>query len=243
MADDLVSQGVEPRPSATAILVRERDAQVEVLTICRAQSLRVLPGFTVFPGGVVDEVDRQVARRWMDQGTITVGCSDFVVTTAFSAAVREVIEEIGVWLINAPLADDVVTQSIRAGDAAAYLAATETVTVRGRTRYFGRRITPTQIRYRFDTLYFLMEFRGDASFALAEAEVESASWASPKDVLKRYAQGQCQLAPPTIDALEAVASYATINALFASGRMPAQSENAVRVAQFAEELRKREGHG
>jgi 8-oxo-dGTP pyrophosphatase MutT (NUDIX family) len=68
-----------PREAATVILVRDqRSGGIEVLLVRRGESVRVLPGFWVFPGGTVDPGDgdqrfRAAAVRELAEETAITG--------------------------------------------------------------------------------------------------------------------------------------------------------------------------
>lgn len=65
--------------SATLILVRDNEQQLEVLLMRRHPDLRVLGGYWVFPGGAFEQVDERADE----------------ISTAKNAAVRETLEETG----------------------------------------------------------------------------------------------------------------------------------------------------
>src|SRR6266542_2980036 len=57
---------VEPRPAATVVVVRPGPRGVEVLMLRRAPDTPFAAGFVVFPGGMVDDADADLAERWFD---------------------------------------------------------------------------------------------------------------------------------------------------------------------------------
>src|SRR5437764_13330419 len=82
---------MEPVPAASVIVLR--DAPFEVLMIRRHEGASFVPNAWVFPGGMVEQLDREIARERGDGsllGRMRV------------AAARELFEETGVWL-GAPL--------------------------------------------------------------------------------------------------------------------------------------------
>jgi hypothetical protein len=52
---------MEPRPAATVIVARPAPGGVEVLALRRSDRSRFAPGFVVFPGGVIESKDRELA--------------------------------------------------------------------------------------------------------------------------------------------------------------------------------------
>ena len=81
---------VEPRPSATVVLLRDVAGEIEVLLVRRHESLAFHGGAWVFPGGRIEPSDRE--RSGADG-----------VEAARNAAVREAREETGLSLEPASL--------------------------------------------------------------------------------------------------------------------------------------------
>src|SRR6476659_5059211 len=81
----------EAIPAATLIIVRERAADApELLMVERAAGMAFAAGALVFPGGRIDEADRQLG-------------SELDIDAAAVAAVRESVEETAVPVALAPL--------------------------------------------------------------------------------------------------------------------------------------------
>ena len=90
MSDDAI-------PAATLILVRERPAGApELLMVERSGGMAFAAGALVFPGGRIDEADRQLAH-------------DVGVDADAVAAIRETIEETAIPLGLSPLPDAMTT--------------------------------------------------------------------------------------------------------------------------------------
>ncbi len=85
------SPGQIPIPSASAIVTRDRNAQLEVLLVQRNAKIAFHGGSWVFPGGKVDQADREAAE---------VGDE---IVVAKQTAVRETFEESGLRLDAAAL--------------------------------------------------------------------------------------------------------------------------------------------
>lgn len=71
----------EAFPSATVVLVRDGDAGLEVLMVCRSEQVKHMGGMWVFPGGRVDPEDQ------VESGDVHAA--------AVNAAIRETEEEAG----------------------------------------------------------------------------------------------------------------------------------------------------
>ena len=102
---------VEARPAATVLLLRDTEGGLEALLLRRHKRSGFAAGAWVFPGGTVDEGDRDLSlverlegptpMQWADR----LGVTDPAEALAFAvAAVREAFEETGILL--ARVADD-----------------------------------------------------------------------------------------------------------------------------------------
>jgi 8-oxo-dGTP pyrophosphatase MutT (NUDIX family) len=91
----------EAIPAATLIVVRDRaDGPPDLLMVERAEGMAFAAGALVFPGGRIDESDRQLSAR--------IG-----VEPAAIAAIRETIEETAVPVGLAPMPEERVTVEIQ----------------------------------------------------------------------------------------------------------------------------------
>ena len=83
------SISTQGRSAATAVIVRDMlDGPPHILMMERAGSMAFAAGALVFPGGAVDDADRELART-------LGGAADVEETAARLAAIRETIEESG----------------------------------------------------------------------------------------------------------------------------------------------------
>ena len=85
---------VHPLPAASVLLVREmpggdEGVGLEVLMLRRHENSSFMPGAWVFPGGIVEPSDAEIAR--------SLG-HDSLLGTMRVAAVRETFEESGIWI-------------------------------------------------------------------------------------------------------------------------------------------------
>ncbi len=250
-----------PRFSTTVILVRPRGKSTtfELLLVKRVRTLRVLPGFMVFPGGVIEDGDLFASQVWLHQKPgIHVNNKplrdsvpfEFELESAnvlgqhvsrtelywslFATGVRELHEETGI-LMFADLADD--NGQMRKANATELwrqtVGSTSSLPV---ARYFGRRVTPPEVKYRFDAHYFVCLAPDRLQIQLNAQEIESAQWVTPHEILKQYESGAFLMAPPTVDAVLTLANHATIDELFEKGFMPAQVYDEQRVRDFISRL-------
>ncbi|MCY0875134.1 MAG: hypothetical protein OWT28_02495 [Firmicutes bacterium] len=249
-----------PRLSATVIPVRQSSTgnDIEVLMIERLRSLRVLPGFLAFPGGMLDVGDVSVANHWCASayfptstvaGVLTDGLRsafawtqeawvgstgasfERVLLALLSAGMREVAEEIGVCPLQRDSWSSEELSALRSGVGDVWLQEAQQFALKPRVRYFGRRVTPPVLRYRFDAHFFVAAWQGEEEMRVSSTEVERAFWIAPKMLLERAESSaeKVLLAPPTADALLALSTIDRVEDLWTAPGMPEQVNDVARV--------------
>lgn len=195
------SQDVVALPAATLLLLR--DAPLEVLMLRRHEKSSFVPNAWVFPGGIVEPVDRELG-------------GESLLDAMRIAAIRETFEETGVWL-GGPLEDaEAKRRDLLAGN----LSFRELFTGVDLDRlvWTSRWITPLGIPKRFDTWFFLAKVPRDVTASAEENEAAEVAWISPEDALARHAAGTMQMVLPTVKNLEALTGFANADALIDSRR-------------------------
>ena len=188
-------------PAATLILVRERSGGApELLMVERAGGMAFAAGALVFPGGRIDEADRQLgASKGVDAAAV--------------AAIRETVEETAVPVGLAPLPD--VQAALRLQDAlVAEQSFSELLNDSGldldgaSLTPFARWVPKFHAVRRFDTLFFIAKCPGgDWDPQVIEGECSGAYWMTAADVLVRDALGEARLIFPTRRNLERLAQH------------------------------------
>lgn len=264
---DTHSQQVnQPKFSTTMIMVRPRQEsqKFELLLVKRAKTLRVLPGFMVFPGGVIEQEDLLMADVWLSQKPVIMFNSmaldvqvpsDFEIESSlvlgehvdktklfwslYATGLRELYEETGVLLLSnmynsAGVGQDGLgdEQLIDYPSLTTWRQVARDLKYLPSARYFGRRVTPSQVKYRFDTHYFICTSPTNVQLQLSSDEIESAVWATPSEILNEFEKDVYLMAPPTVDAVSALNNYQTLDELLAQGQMPLQVYDQKRVNDF-----------
>jgi 8-oxo-dGTP pyrophosphatase MutT (NUDIX family) len=193
---------VEAIPAASVIVLR--DAPLEILMMRRHENASFVPNAWVFPGGAVEQLDREIARERGDGsllGRMRV------------AGARELFEESGVWL-GAPLEN---TESKRrrllAGITSFRQLLDESPIDFEQLVWTSHWITPLGVPKRFDTYFFLATVGRDVEATIANEEAVETAWISIEDALANL-----RMIFPTIKNLEALRGFATAGELIASRR-------------------------
>lgn len=199
------------QPAASVMVIADRPG-LEVLLLLRRAASAFVGGMIVFPGGAVDESDRSSNARRIVAGDVdralrgTGGSGAHIV-----AAVRETLEETGIWLGAEPERPLAARQAIDAGERLlSDVASSASVNIE-HIPHAGRWITPPGAPRRYDTQFFVA--RADHHGADLDhlepdgREVVALEWSSPADAVRRTARGALAALEPTVVYLEALARY------------------------------------
>lgn len=154
-----------PLASATILLLRDGADGIEVFMVKRHHQIDFASGALVFPGGKVDEHDRDPALRALTDGT--AGYNDLQLSVA-ACAIREGFEESGILLARAPGQRDYIDAAASSALAPwrPKLNASEVGLVEFLTKEnlrlacdglipFAHWVTPTFMPKRFDTYFYV----------------------------------------------------------------------------------------
>jgi 8-oxo-dGTP pyrophosphatase MutT (NUDIX family) len=181
--------------AVTVCLLRDAHHGPEVLMVQRPDGATFMGGAWVFPGGAVDESD--------------AGHEGLQPLEA--AALRELVEETGIWL----LAEGEQVTDRRPSGVAVFTEAPGQLGP-DRLRYFANWITPAPLPIRFDTRFYATEVSRRVEALVDGRELVDAAWIDPTDALERGDAGDWLIAFPTAQALVALAGHDTVAALFGS---------------------------
>jgi 8-oxo-dGTP pyrophosphatase MutT (NUDIX family) len=168
------------------IVVRDREGGgVDVLVVERSAASRFAPGFVVFPGGAVEDGDRELARRRLGSAAeLDRAC-----------AIRELSEETGL-----VLGED---GRVRAARGTGLDGSSVRVEALPEIAHW---IAPEFLPVRFDARFFAALAARDAEPIPDGVEVRAAWWASPVDVLQAHRAGEAALMWPTLVMVQALGS-------------------------------------
>jgi 8-oxo-dGTP pyrophosphatase MutT (NUDIX family) len=214
--------GVPIRDAATVILLRDGRGGLEVFMVRRSLSLVFGGGAHVFPGGAVDDADRDPAVEARCEGrsdreaSTTLGVSQGGLAF-WVAAVRECFEEAGYLLAYGRdralvrLGEPAVAErfaghrrGIHAGERRLLdVCAEEDLRLAvDAMAYVSRWITPEGPPRRFDTRFFVCGAPTEQTPLHDAAETIAHEWVQPADALDRNERGDLDLMFPTRKSLE-----------------------------------------
>lgn len=201
-------EGVPPKPAATLILVRDAEGgdAIEVFCVQRSGKSAFMGGAIVFPGGKVDPSDSE--DGWLEH----VVDADPDLRAHRIAACRESLEEAAILPVDGGALGDAELESLRRTHADDKTALRAFLSSRGlridlrALHPFSRWITPTAESRRYDTFFFVAKAPEGQSGAHDQTETTASFWATPAEVLRRFATGEVQLAPPTHRTLDVLSA-------------------------------------
>ncbi|MFN2488932.1 MAG: MBL fold metallo-hydrolase [Actinomycetota bacterium] len=211
-----------PRHAATLVLLRDGIDGLEVLLTVRPRHFRFMGGAVVFPGGAVAPSDldgrwaRASARSPVAAPAELHEAGGAAALGSFVCALREAFEEVGLLLGEGPThefarADAAQPERFleRCLDLGVVLSTDQLVPA-------GRWVTPVGSPVRFDTRFFLARAPAQWQPVPNPEEVAGCRWSTPADALGELAAGRAIMAPPTIDVLQRLRSWATVDAALTS---------------------------
>ncbi|HEY8437908.1 MAG TPA: NUDIX domain-containing protein [Candidatus Limnocylindrales bacterium] len=177
-APPLAATVVILRPGAPGVIGATGASGAEALLIHRPTSMAFGPGLHAFPGGRVDPADAAAAEALGTESVERMASSlarnvaDVEAAALHVAAVREVAEEVGVWLDPAALVP------------------------------IAHWTTPPFMPRRFATWFFVADLPPDAEPVFAADEVAAHRWMTPAAALDAMSAGEIQMWVPTTSVLE-----------------------------------------
>lgn len=230
-----------PRPAATVMLIRSAHGDAdgnEVFLMRRHAGMEFVAGVMVFPGGGVDDRDRNADIAWAGPGpdwwADRLGVDEDLARALVCAAARETFEECGVLFAGA--ADD---PDVLVDDASVYRESRQALAARSLSfadflrgeklvlradllRPWANWVTPKEERTRRYDTYFFVGALPDGQRADGEnTETDQAGWITPEEALEDFASGRSFLLPPTWTQLDALAGRTVAEVLAVERRIEA----------------------
>lgn len=216
----MTSEEIKPAaPSASVILARDSDEGLEILMVRRHQDT-AFGNADAFPGGQLSADDRQVLCSGIDAAeanqrlNIAAGGHDY-----YSAAIRELFEEVGVLLARAEHSHDIVNTD---GETLArqridlvtgtltwpqFLGERNLVLAADALHYISHWETPFGFPARFSTRFFVAAAPPDQQVLHDGRELVGSRWVSPSRALHMGHDDDLNLPFPTLKHVESLAKF------------------------------------
>ena len=210
-----------PRPAATVMLIRDTSAGIKVFLMRRHSAMDFVAGVMVFPGGGVDDRDRNADIAWFGPEPAwwaeRFGVEPDLAQALVCAAARETFEESGVLFAGA--ADD---PDVLVDDAAVYREARADLVNRSLSfadflrrenlvlradllRPWANWVTPKEERTRrYDTYFFVGALPAGQLADGDNTESDQADWITPEAALADFSARRSFLLPPTWTQLDSL---------------------------------------
>jgi 8-oxo-dGTP pyrophosphatase MutT (NUDIX family) len=213
-----------PRPAATVVLLRDGPGGLEAYLQRRPPGMGFAGGLWVFPGGRVDQGDRDPAvdRGWSGPSpaawAVRLGLPVEEARGHLVAACRETLEEAGL-LLATPAPDPAALAAARrellagSGGLAGALDRLGARLDTGRLRYWAWWVTPEAEPRRYDTRFFVAALPAGVAVTAHLAEAERERWLPAAAA----ADQDLPMLPPTRYTLRDLAGHATVAEALAAG--------------------------
>lgn len=222
------------RPAATVMLVRDAPGGLNVFLMRRHSKMEFAPGVIVFPGGGVDDRDRNADIAWAGPSpqwwAERFGVDAELAAALVCAAARETFEESGV-LFAGPAGQSLSAPEGIVRDASVYAEArralddrtlsfadflrTENLVLRSDLlRPWANWVTPEAERTRrYDTYFFVAALPEGQRADGQNTESDRAGWWAPQDAIADFEAGRNILLPPTWTQLDSLTGRSVADVL------------------------------
>jgi len=226
-----------PTDAATVMLLRPYQnataTDVEVLMVLRNRRSRFVPGYHVYPGGILDAEDYEPRSERFCRGLDRARASEILpdmsrpekALGAWVAGIRESFEEVGMLIAlrrdGSPVT--IRTEAERArfcgyrralngGEMKFHemLEREDLVLPLDRLHYFSHWITPEPLPLRYDVRFFVAEAPADQAVAHDGVELTEHLWLRPSVALEEYEKGRIGMVLPQIMTLVDLSRFRTV---------------------------------
>ncbi len=219
-----------PRPAATVMAIRDTAEGLQVFLMRRHPKMDFVGGVMVFPGGGVDDRDRNADIAWHGPDKNwwgeRLGTDADLAEALVCAAARETFEECGVLFAGAAddpdlLVDDssnyrdyraaLVGKELSFGE---FLRSEKLMLRADLLRPWANWVTPEEERTRrYDTYFFVGALPEGQRADGENTESDQADWITPEAALEDFSARRSFLLPPTWTQLDALAGRSVAEVL------------------------------
>jgi 8-oxo-dGTP pyrophosphatase MutT (NUDIX family) len=248
-----------PTDAATVMLLRPcRNAAVkdiEVLMVLRNRRSRFVPGYHVYPGGILDPEDFEPGIERFCRGIEREEASEILPNMsrpekalgAWVAGIRETFEEVGMLIAIRKDGSPVTIRTeeerkrfcdyrraLNKGEMKFHqmLEKEDLILPLDRLHYFSHWITPEPLPLRYDVRFFVTEAPEAQAVIHDGVELTEHLWITPSRALEEYEKGKMGMVLPQIMTLEDISRFRTVEEAIASAtarRVPANLTKIKRI--------------
>jgi 8-oxo-dGTP pyrophosphatase MutT (NUDIX family) len=248
-----------PTDAATVMLLRPcRNAAVkdiEVLMVLRNRRSRFVPGYHVYPGGILDPEDFDPGIERFCQGIGRKQASEILpdmsrpykALGAWVAGIRETFEEVGMLIA---LRRDGTSVTMRTEEERKrfcdyrralntgkmkfhqMLEKEELILPLDRLYYFSHWITPEPLPLRYDVRFFVVEAPQAQAVVHDGVELTEHLWLTPSRALEEYEQGKIGMVLPQIMTLVDISRFKTVEEAVTSAKTRRVAANLTKIKRI-----------
>jgi 8-oxo-dGTP pyrophosphatase MutT (NUDIX family) len=241
------------RPHQNAV---EKD--IDVLMVLRNRRSRFVPGYHVYPGGILDPEDFEPGIERFCQGITRKQASEILpdmsrpekALGAWVAGIRETFEEVGMLIARRKDGSTVTIQTeeerkrfcdyrraLNKGEMkfSQMLDKEDLILPLDRLHYFSHWITPEPLPLRYDVRFFVTEAPEAQAVIHDGVELTEHLWLTPSRALEDYEKGKIGMVLPQIMTLEDISRFRTVEAAVSSARQRRVPANLTKIKRINDE--------
>lgn len=234
-----------PTDAATVMLLRPYQnatvTDIEVLMVLRNRRSRFVPGYHVYPGGILDAEDYEPRIERFCRGIDRARASEILpdmsrpekAIGAWVAGIRESFEEVGILIAlrrdGSPVMIRTEKERVRfcgyrralnkgAMKFHEMLEKEGLVLPLDRLLYFSHWITPEPLPLRYDVRFFVAEAPADQAVVHDGVELTEHLWMRPSAALEEYEKGRIGMVLPQIMTLVDISRFRTVEEALAAAK-------------------------
>lgn len=248
-----------PADAATVMLLRPCNdpgvKDIEVLMVHRNRKSSFVPGYHVFPGGILDPEDYEPGIEQYIQGITREQAGRMIpdmsspekALGAWVAAIRETFEEVGLLIARkkdgAPVTMRTADEQRRFSTYrhalnkreikfSQMLEAEDIFLAGDCLRYFSHWLTPEPLPLRYDVRFFVIKVPPHQSAAHDGIELTDHVWFRPSVALKDYETGRIDMVLPQIMSLVELSRYQSVEDVLESVKYRDIPANLTKIKRF-----------
>jgi len=251
-----------PTDAATVMLLKPHqnalEKDIDILMVLRNRRSRFVPGYHVYPGGILDPEDFEPGIESFCRGITRKQASDILpdmshpdkALGAWVAGIRETFEEVGMLIALRKDGSPVRIQTemeqkrfcsyrraLNKGEMkfSQMLEKEELILPLDRLHYFSHWITPESLPLRYDVRFFVTE-APEAQVVIHDGvELTEHLWLTPSRALEDYEKGKIGMVLPQIMTLVDVSRFRTVEEAISSAKKRRVHANLTKIRRINDE--------